>query len=134
MPVARIPSTHADLLDRPLPATLATVQPDGRPQLTVVWFEVDEVGLSINTERGRRKTANLERDGRATLLIVDPDDQHRYLELRCDVTSVSEHGALAHRARIDRRYLGPDHRTDPAGDAGARVIVRLTPVRVNASG
>ncbi len=129
-----IPPTHVDLVERPLPATLVTLQPDGRPQATVVWFSFDDTGLSLNTERGRRKTANLERDGRATLLIMDPDDQHRYVELRCDVTSVSEDGALEHRARLDERYLGPSHHTDPSRDVGARVIVRLRPVRVNAYG
>jgi len=73
-------------------------------------------------------------DPRVTLLIVDPDDQHRYLELRCDVTGFRADGALEHRAALDRRYLGPDHWTDPATDRGDRVIVDLLTARINAYG
>jgi hypothetical protein len=68
--------------------------------------------------------------GRATLLIIDPVNQHRYIELRCDLDSITAHGALDHRAELDRRYLGPDHYSDPADDRGERIIITLEPVRV----
>ncbi len=129
-----IPESHADLLTRALPAVLVTVMPDGRPQASVVWTDFTDEILTVNTELGRRKTKNIERDPRATLLIVDPADQHRYLEVRCDVVSISETGALEHRARLDASYIGPDHLTDPAGDAAPRVIVTLEPTVVHAYG
>ena len=129
-----IPDSHADLLVRPLPSVLVTLQPDGRPQSSVVWIDYTNGVLTLNTERGRRKTRNMERDPRATILVVDPDNQHRYIELRCNVTSVSETGALEHRARLDTAYIGPGHHSDPADDAAPRVIVTLAPVVANAYG
>jgi PPOX class probable F420-dependent enzyme len=125
-----IPETHRDLLERPLPAVLVTLLADGRPQASVVWFELTGDLLRLNSERGRAKMRNMERDGRVTLLVVDPDNQHRYVEIRGDVVDITEDGALDHRAALDRRYLGPDHWSDPAADAGARVVVTVRPVKV----
>ncbi len=129
-----IPESHADLLTQPLPATLVTVMPDGRPQASVVWLDYSDGELSVNTALGRRKTKNMEADPRATILVVDPSNQHRYIELRCDVTSIGEAGALEHRAQLDRSYLGPRHHTDPALDEAPRVIVRLEPQVVHTYG
>ena len=129
-----IPGSHIDLLLQPLPATLVTVMPDGRPQASVVWVDYTDGILSVNTERGRRKTRNMESDRRATVLVVDPSNQHRYLELRCDVASVTENGAVDHRARVDHAYMGPEHRSDPALDRAPRVVVTLEPVAVHAYG
>lgn len=133
-PAVAIPASHADLLTRALPAVLVTLMPGGRPQASVVWVAHDDGRLSLNTEAGRQKVRNMTTDPRVTLLIVDPDDQHRYLELRCDVTGFRTDGALEHRASLDRRYLGADHWTDPATDRGERVVVDLVLARINAYG
>ncbi len=132
-PVA-LPESHIDLLTRALPAVLVTLMPDGRPQSSVVWVAHHDGRLSLNTEAGRQKVRNMTADPRVTLMVVDPDDQHRYLELRCDVTRISSDGALEHRSELDRQYLGPDHWTDPATDRSERVVVDIVPVRVNAYG
>jgi PPOX class probable F420-dependent enzyme len=113
---------------------MVTLLKDGRPQASVVWFDVIEEMFRVNSERGRLKVRNSERDPRVTLLIADPLNQHRYLEVRGDVVSIEEEGALEHRAQLDVRYLGPDHRTDPASDQGNRVIVSIKPVKVVAYG
>ena len=133
-PEVAVPVSHADLLERPLAAVLVTLMPDGRPQASVVWVSWSDGRISLNTEAGRQKLRNMAEDPRATLLIVDPDDQHRYLEIRCDVIGVRLDGALAHRAELDRQYLGDDHWSDPADDRGERAIVDLAPVRINAYG
>lgn len=129
-----MPQSHIDLVERPLPATLVTLMPDGRPQASVVWVDYADGVLTLNTARDRRKTKNMAADRRATLLVVDPDNQHRYLELRCDVSSISEVAAVEHRERLDRSYLGPEHRSDPANDRSVRVVVTLDPVVVHAYG
>jgi len=113
-----------------LPAVLVTLLADGRPQASVVWFQYSDGLFQVNSERGRLKVRNVERDPRATLVIVDPDNQHRYLEIRADVQSVVEEGAVEHRARLDVRYLGRDHWTDPSKDQAARVVVSMKPVKV----
>lgn len=132
-PVA-VPTSHEDLLARAIPVVLVTLMPDGRPQASVVWVAYRDGQISLNTEAGRQKVRNMNADPRVTLLIVDPDDQHRYLELRCDVVAMRTEGALEHRAELDRQYLGPDHWTDPVGDRDDRLIIDLEPVRVNAYG
>jgi PPOX class probable F420-dependent enzyme len=124
------PVSHLDLLSNAVPAVLVTLLPDGRPQASVVWFDFVNGVLRINSERGRLKVRNLEHDARATVLIVDPSNQHRYVEIRGDVESILEEGALEHRGHLDRRYLGPNHRTDPAQDKNARVIVSIKPTKV----
>jgi PPOX class probable F420-dependent enzyme len=129
-----IPASHEDLLQRAIPAALVTLMPDGRPQASVVWVAYHDARISINTEAGRQKVLNMHRDPRVTLLIADPDDQHRYIEVRCDVVDIRSEGALAHRAELDRQYLGPDHWTDPVDDDDDRLIVELVAVRVNAYG
>lgn len=129
-----IPDSHLDLLTRPLPAVLSTAMPDGRPQASVVWIDYADEVLSLNTERGRRKTKNIERDPRVTLVVIDPEEQHRYIELRCDVAAITEDGALEHRARLDTAYIGPDHLSDPQRDRASRVIVTLQPIAVHAYG
>jgi PPOX class probable F420-dependent enzyme len=125
-----IERSHLDLIQRPLPAVFVTLLPNGRPQASVVWFSYTDGNFHINSERGRLKLKNVERDKRVTLLIVDPENQHRYLEIRGDVDSISEEGALAHRALLDRRYLGEDHFSDPAMDKGLRVIISIHPIKV----
>jgi PPOX class probable F420-dependent enzyme len=134
MSAAKVPETHRDLLERPIPAVLVTLVPDGRPQASVVWVGYDDDRITLNSERERRKTRNMGADPRATLVVVDPNNQHRYLELRCDVVSISQDGALEHRAKLDRAYLGDHHRTDPSNDVSARVIVELAPSAVHAYG
>lgn len=133
-PAVAVPGSHQDLVTRALPAVLVTLMPDGRPQASVVWVAHDDGRLSLNTDAARQKVRNMTTDPRVTLLIVDPDDQHRYLELRCDVTGLRSDGALQHRAELDRQHLGPDHPTNPGADGGERVIIDLTPVRINAYG
>jgi PPOX class probable F420-dependent enzyme len=113
---------------------LVTLLQDGRPQASVVWFDYLNGVFRVNSERGRLKVRNMERDPRVTLMIVDPGNQHRYLEVRGDVTSVEEDGALEHRAHLDALYLGPEHMTDPSKDQGARVIVSIKPMKVVAYG
>lgn len=102
---AAVPSSHLDLLCRPLIAVLTTLMPDGQPQVQPVWFAFDGTDLSFNTTRERQKGKNLERDPRATILIVDPDDTSRWIEIRGDVT-ITEEGALDHLDRLARSYTG----------------------------
>jgi PPOX class probable F420-dependent enzyme len=61
-------------LENPFVGVVTTLQPDGMPQSTVVWVDVDDEGVSINTAYGRVKPRNLERDPRLSLVVVDPDD------------------------------------------------------------
>lgn len=98
-----IPPSHLDLLTRPVHAVLTTLMPDGQPQASLVWCDYDGECACVNTTLERQKGRNLAADPRATLLLVDPDDTGRYLEMRGEVELVQE-GALAHLDSLTRKY------------------------------
>jgi PPOX class probable F420-dependent enzyme len=74
-----IPDSFKDLLQKKAFAHLATVMPDGRPQVTPVWFDVDADLIRVNSARGRVKDRNMRRNAKVALSILDPDNPYRYL-------------------------------------------------------
>jgi PPOX class probable F420-dependent enzyme len=98
-----VPASHLDLLTRPVHGVFTTLLPDGQPQSTLVWCDYDGECARVNTTMERRKGRNLTRDPRATLLVVDPVNTARYLELRGEVTLVHD-GALEHLDSLTRQY------------------------------
>src|SRR5436189_4758655 len=82
-PTTALPATHADLLDAPNTAVLTTVNPDGQPQSTAVWYLVDDDGaLKTSLVTTRQKFKNLQREPKATLFILDPANPFRAVEIR----------------------------------------------------
>lgn len=86
--MSEVPASHADLLDRPTFAHLATVRPDGSPQSSVMWFAWDGSRIRLTHTSTRQKFANLSREPRVALSIADPADQYRFLEVRGTVESI----------------------------------------------
>ncbi len=108
--------------------TLATVEPDGRPQLSVVWLTADCDDVLMSTLKGRRKHRNLERDPRATVLLYPKDNPYSYLEVRGSVTMI-EDGARELIDELHEKYHGS--RPYPYdGPDDVRVVIRLTPEHV----
>jgi PPOX class probable F420-dependent enzyme len=123
-----IPASHRDLLDGQV-ATLATVGPDGRPQLSEVWFlaEDDTVALSLTT--ARQKTRNLMANPAANLFLLDLVVPYRYLEIRGDA-QIWPDDDYSFADRLGAKY-GADLRSrDQPGESRVKVVIR--PVRVNA--
>ena len=90
----------------PIPAVLTTLMPDGQPQSSLMWCDFDGQCARINTTAERRKGRNMRADPRVTLLIVDPDDTSRYIEIRGRV-ELTQEGAIAHLDELTRQYT--DH-------------------------
>ena len=122
-----LPESVHPLLDGPEFATLATIEPGGRPQLSVVWFKRDGDQLLFSTVRGRRKALNLERDPRATVLVYAAGNPYHYVELRGGV-SVEDDPRAELIDELSRSYRGAPWKGDAPGSE--RVIVRLTPTKV----
>ena len=122
-----IPAGFLDLLTEKKPlAHVATLQPDGSPQVTPVWFDYTGGVVRINTAKGRIKARNLSAGSRVALSIVDPDNAYRYIQIRGTVTKETTDGADAHIDSLARKYLGKD--VYPWHSAKeTRVIYEITP-------
>lgn len=98
-----IPESHRDLFMRPVHGVLTTLMPDGQPQSSLVWCDYDGETVSVNTTCERQKGRNMLRNPNVSLLIVDPEDTSRYIEIRGDVEIVRDH-AIEHLDRVTRKY------------------------------
>jgi PPOX class probable F420-dependent enzyme len=104
-----IPDTHKDLLEKPIHAVLTTLMPDGQPQSSVVWFNYADGAIHLNSTKGRQKDRNMRRDARVTLLLLDPENPYHWIEIRGQITAVTEDGALEHIDDLTQRYTGLAH-------------------------
>lgn len=128
-----IPAASQDLFGKRALAALATVMPDGHPQVTPVWVDYQDGLIVINSAKGRVKDKNLRRDPRVALAIVDPDNPYRYLQIRGHVVEVTEDGADDHINRMAKKYLDKD--VYPFRQAGeVRVLYKIRPDRVQGMG
>ena len=132
--MATIPATHADLVtSKPAFANLATLNPDGSPQVTPVWVDFDGSHIIVNTAKGRVKANNLAREPRVALSISDPENAYRYLGVQGRVVEITEKGGDAHIDKMAKKYLGKD--SYPFRKAGeVRLIVKIAPDKVHTNG
>ncbi|GHF46258.1 hypothetical protein GCM10010218_29380 [Streptomyces mashuensis] len=117
--------------DNPVFAVVATIQPDGSPQLSVTWIKRDGDDLLVSTTVGRRKERNLRRDPRMTVMINPPNAPYTYVEVRGTVEITTE-GGNELIDELSRKYTGKDYADfNPAAkDDAQRVVLRLTPRKV----
>jgi PPOX class probable F420-dependent enzyme len=123
-----IPASHRDLLDGQF-ATLATIGPDGRPQLSEVWFlaQGDTIAVSLNTSR--QKTKNLTANPAANVFLLDLANPYRYLEIRGDA-EISPDDDYSFASKVGAKYNSDLRAHDRPGDSRVTVVIR--PVRINA--
>ncbi len=131
---ASIPQSHRDLLERPIYAVLATMLPSGFPQANVVWCGFDGTNLLISTTAERTKGQNMAARPRATILVIDPDDGSRWIQIRGQV-EITQDGALDVVDRLTNQYT--DHTHYYGGVVPAeqqhqetRILCKIRPTRV----
>jgi PPOX class probable F420-dependent enzyme len=127
-----IPDKFKTLFSKPTFAHLATLMPDGQPQVTPVWCEFDGRHVLINSAAGRQKDKNVMRDGRVALSLIDPDNPYSYIEVRGRVVERTEKGAVEHINHLSMKYLGKPYPFMQPGDK--RVIYRIEPEHVTSMG
>jgi PPOX class probable F420-dependent enzyme len=126
--MAAIPEKYADLLkDKKAFANLATVMPDGSPQVTPVWIDYKNGMIRVNTAQGRVKARNMAEGAKVALAILDPDNPYRHIQVRGRVKRVTKDGADAHIDSLSKKYLGQD--TYPYRQPGeVRIICEIEPL------
>jgi PPOX class probable F420-dependent enzyme len=131
---ANIPPEFLDLVTtKKAFAILATVMPNGSPQVTPVWFDFDGRYIRVNSARGRVKDKNMRRDPRVALSILDPDNPYRYLAIRGRVVEITEEGAVQHINTLAKKYRGIETYHGRSPDE-VRVMYLIEPRRVAGQG
>ncbi len=129
----QIPESHRDLLkpEAHAYAYLATLMPDGSPQLTPLWFDADDKYILLNSAKGRVKDQNMRARSQVAILITDPADPFgRYIQIRGKVVEITEEGALEHINKLSLRY---DDQPWTKVEGQTRVLYKILPEKVYVS-
>jgi PPOX class probable F420-dependent enzyme len=128
-----IPDKYLDLFQKRAFANLATLMPDGTPQVTPVWVDYDGTHVLVNSARGRQKDKNMQRNAAVSMSILDPDNPYRYLEVRGTVADITEQGADDHIDKMAKKYMGKDKY--PYRRPGEqRVLFKILPTKTTQMG
>ncbi len=119
-----LPGDLLDLLRKPSPCFVATLMPDGSPQLTKTWVTTDGEHIVINIVEGMQKARNLARDPRVAVNVIDPDNGDRYYAVRGRVVSMTTDGGQESIDEISHKYLGIPY-PNFTGGPETRVLVTI---------
>ena len=128
-----LPQDLIALLHQPSPCFVATVMPDGSPQMTQTWVDTDGKHVIINTVQGFQKLKNVERDPRVAVSVADPARPSRYYEIRGQVVNVTTKGGAEHIEALAQRYLGAPYPWFGGRDQ-VRVIVTISADKIRRMG
>ncbi|MEV7615541.1 PPOX class F420-dependent oxidoreductase [Streptomyces sp. NPDC089799] len=128
---AELSARLKELLDSPVFVTIATVQPDGSPQVSPVWVKRDGDDVLISTTIGRRKEKNMRRDPRVTVLLQPFDAPYEYAEIR-GTAELTTDGGQELIDELSVKYTGKKYRefNPAAADDAPRVVVRISPRKI----
>ena len=132
-----IPNTHIDLFQKPVHGVLTTLMSDGMPQSGMVWVDYDGKCVLINTTLERQKGRNMQLNPKVTILVIDPHDSSRWIEVRGQVIEMTREGADAHADKLTQRYCPGkqyfyrDIYPPEQKEKETRVIARIQPVKVS---
>jgi PPOX class probable F420-dependent enzyme len=126
-----IPVEYQDLFKKRAYATLGTLRSDGSPQVTPVWCDIDGDRVLVNTAKGRHQDKNIRHDPRVAVVIIDPDNPYRYLEVRGRAVELDGRDASTHLDQMAGKYLGSETYTyRQPGEV--RVLYAIQADRINA--
>ncbi|MFW9929985.1 MAG: pyridoxamine 5'-phosphate oxidase family protein [Candidatus Thorarchaeota archaeon] len=101
-----VPKEFMDLVELPIYASLSTIMPKGYPQTTLVWFDYNDEIFRINTMKGFQKERNMRRNPKVSLLIYNIKNPNRFIEVRGEVSEMTEEGARDHLNLLSKKYTG----------------------------
>ena len=106
--ITRLPDTAKDILSKQTFAQLATLMPDGSPQVTPVWVDHEGDRIVVNTAEGRAKPQNLRNDPRVALSATNPENPYEAVIVRGRVSEMTHEGADDHIDAMAKKYLDRD--------------------------
>ncbi len=111
-------------------ANLATLMPDGSPQVTPVWIDRDGDIVLVNTAEGRQKPKNIARDPRVALCIFNQNDPYAWVQIRGRMVEMTKEGAEDHIDKMAKKYIGKEKY--PWRQPGqARILIKIEPLRIS---
>ncbi len=128
-----LPEDLVALLHQPCVCFLATVMPDGAPQLTETWVDTDGRHIVINTVQGFQKVRNIERDPRVAVSVTDPADPFRYVSVRGRVVGSTTEGGAEHIEAMAQKYTGAPYPWY-GGREQVRVVLTIEAEKIHAMG
>jgi PPOX class probable F420-dependent enzyme len=127
--MAEIPAEAKHLLTGKTFAHVATLMPDGSPQVSPVWVDEQDGMVVFNTAEGRLKPKNIRRDDRVAISVTDAENPYESLLIRGTAVELTHEGADEHIDALAKRYMGVDEY--PMRQPGEeRVIVKVEPDKV----
>jgi PPOX class probable F420-dependent enzyme len=120
-----LPSDLIDLMRKPSPCFVATLMPDGSPQLTETWVTTDGANVILNIVGGMQKRKNFERDPRVAVNVVDPENVYRFYAIRGRVVSMTSDGGKESIDDISQKYLGTPYPYFSGNPDETRVVVTI---------
>lgn len=111
-------------------AHMATLMPDGSPQVSPVWVDVEGDRILVNTSEGRVKPRNVRRDPRVAISIYKQDNPYSSAFIRGRVVEITHEGAEDHIHKMAKKYLGQD-RYPYLQPGEQRVIMVIEPEQVS---
>ncbi|MCH1881529.1 PPOX class F420-dependent oxidoreductase [Agrococcus sp. ARC_14] len=127
--MATIPEQYRYLLEQPLFAHLATLRPDGTPQVNPMWFGYDGEHLLFTHTNTRQKFKNLQANPAMAVSMTDPEKPYLYVEVRGHLAEVIDDPTGAYYVELQQRY-GSTSATPPP-DAASRVILKMAVDKVS---
>jgi PPOX class probable F420-dependent enzyme len=126
--MSEFPESFRELLQSPGVCVLSTLEPNGGPQTSAVWYLLDDDGkLKMSLNGARRKVQNMLRDNKISVIFVDPENPHRNLELR-GTADLQVDEDCSFRDKVGEHYGDDVSVHDKPGDT--RYIVTVEPARV----
>ena len=132
-----IPNSHLDLLQTPVHGVLTTIMSDGSPQSSIIWVDYDGECVLINTTLQRQKGRNMRANPKVTVLVIDPKNSSRWIEVRGHVREITQVDAEDHADKLTQRYC--QNKQHFYGDIypieqkqkETRVIVKIQPLKIS---
>jgi PPOX class probable F420-dependent enzyme len=131
--MATLPQGLKDMLNDKVFAHLTTLMPDGSPQASPVWVDVEGDEIVINTAENRVKDKNMKRDPRVAISVTAIDNPYKAFMIRGRVTRHTTQGGDAHIDKLAKKYMGVD--SYPLRNAAeTRIIYRITADKISRMG